>query len=97
MDHTRIRGQQFQQGTFSDFQKGNDIVRSEWAKVKIAAEFYGVSPRTLRKWLDHGLPHSRLPSGTILIELDAGSKWLRSFEVGQKLQGIVEEIIDELL
>jgi excisionase family DNA binding protein len=53
---------------------------SGWAKVKDAAEYAGVSPRTFRKWLKDGLKHSRLPSGTILISIKDIDTYLRQFE-----------------
>lgn len=64
-----------------------------WAKITSAAEYYGLSPRTLRKLLRDGMPHSKLPSGTILIELESGDKWLRGFRVGDRDQQIVNEFL----
>lgn len=67
-----------------------------WAKVPQAAEHLGLSPRTVRDLLKRGLPHSRLPSGTILVELKQADDWLRGFAVGRKDQAIVSEIIKGL-
>ena len=64
-----------------------------WKKVPDAAEYYGVSVRTMRNLISDGFPHSRLPSGTILIELSAGDDWLRNFGNDERDQ----EIIDDLL
>ena len=68
-----------------------------WAKIRKASEHFGISPRTLRKLLDEGLPHSRLPSGTLLIELEAGDEWLRELRCGRDSQKIVETLLDSLL
>jgi DNA-binding transcriptional MerR regulator len=69
-----------------------------WAKIRSAAAYAGVSPRTLRKWLQQGLRHSRLPSGTIIISLAAIDEFLSSFEVEtNKLEQIVDEIAEELM
>ncbi len=43
-----------------------------WKKVSDAAQHMGISTRTTRDLLKQGLPHSRLPSGTILVELEQG-------------------------
>jgi excisionase family DNA binding protein len=68
-----------------------------WAKIKQASEYAGVSPRTLRDWLKQGLPHSRLPTGTILIKLTSIDAWLESFAVGEnQVDRIVEEICQDI-
>ncbi len=64
-----------------------------WAKIPTASEHFGVSARTLRKLLRDGLPHSRLPSGTILIELEAGDDWLRGFNVCNEDQQIINDVL----
>jgi hypothetical protein len=40
-----------------------------WEKIKATAIYAGVSPRTMRDWLNRGLRHARLASGTILLKL----------------------------
>ena len=68
-----------------------------WAKIKQASEYAGVSPRTMRDWLKQGLPHSRLPTGTILIKLTWIDEWLESFSVGEnQVDRIVEEIFQDI-
>lgn len=67
-----------------------------WAKIVPASKHYGLSARTLRNLLKAGMPHSRLPSGTILIELQAGDEWLRSFTVGNADQKFIDQIVKEL-
>ena len=52
--------------------------------------------RTFRGLLNQGFPHSRLPSGTILVELAAGDEWLRSFTVGNGDQKIIDQMIKGL-
>ena len=50
-----------------------------WAKIKKAAEYSGISERTMRDWLKDGLKHSRLPSGTVLIRYGWIDAYLESF------------------
>ena len=64
-----------------------------WFKVKPAARYGGVSERTMRTWLKQGLPHSRMPSGSILIRQESIDLFLHSFEVEEKQ---AEEIVQSL-
>jgi predicted site-specific integrase-resolvase len=50
-----------------------------WCKIKKAAEFSGISERTLRDWLKDGLKCSRLPSGTVLIKYEWLDAYLEAF------------------
>jgi excisionase family DNA binding protein len=65
-----------------------------WGKVKDAAEYSGVSVRTLREWLKEGLPHARLKTSTILIKYDCIDQWLSQFEV---TVNDVDEIVEKAL
>ena len=65
-----------------------------WAKVKDAANYAGVSVRTLRDWLKNGLRHSRVSAGMILVSYAAIDKYLVDFEVNENR---VDEIVDEVL
>ncbi len=67
-----------------------------WLKVKSAAEYMGLSPRTVRDLLNNGLPHSRLPSGTIQLEDQQIDEYLRNFGVGNQGKHIVDEILSDL-
>jgi len=68
-----------------------------WVKVKSAASYAGVSPRTVRKWLKSGLRHSQLPSGTVLIQYSAVDEFLNHFEVQEnEVDRAVEEIQRDL-
>jgi hypothetical protein len=68
-----------------------------WLKVPDAAVYYGVSKRTFRELLKQGFPHSRLPSGTILVELQAGNEWLRDRGSSITNEIIVNELARALL
>jgi hypothetical protein len=71
-----------------------------YAKVKEAARYAGVSPRTLRKFLRQGLKHARLPTGTMLIRYGWIDEFLGGFKVetGQdRLDKLVEEVTRELV
>lgn len=65
-----------------------------WAKIPTAAKHYGVSVRSFRGLLkDTDFPHSRLPSGTILVELEAGDEWLRARSELSQDQQVIKNII----
>jgi excisionase family DNA binding protein len=64
-----------------------------WGKVRAAAEYAGMSQRTVRDWLKMGLPHSKV-RGSILIEYRQLDEWLRGFAVVMNLlDGIVDEVL----
>lgn len=68
-----------------------------WRKIPAAAEYYGVSVRTMRTLIkDYGFPASRLPTGTQLVDLERGNEWLRSFDIQQSDQSVVDEILGGL-
>ena len=68
-----------------------------WARIKGAADYSGVSERTLRSWLKEGLKHSRLPSGTILIKLAWIDEFLEGYqETENRVDSIVNETLDSL-
>lgn len=67
-----------------------------WSKIKGAARYAGVSERTFRGWLKNGLPHSRLPSGTVLIRFASVNQWLEKFSVNEnQVDAIVDEVMRE--
>ena len=71
-----------------------------YGKIKEAARYAGVSPRTLRKFLRQGLKHVRLPTGTILIRYGWIDEFLGEFEVGtgqDRLDKLVEEVTREFV
>jgi len=64
-----------------------------WAKVKSAAKYTGVSDRTFRSWLKRGLKHSRLPTGTILVNYLDIDSYLKSYSVQpDKVETIVNDV-----
>lgn len=65
-----------------------------WAKVKKAAKYSGVSERTFRDWLKAGLPHTRLPTGTILVRFDDIDNYLSKFQTSSD---VIETAVNELL
>ena len=62
-----------------------------WAKVKEAACYAGVSPRTFRKWLKEGLKCARLPTGTVLVKLTWVDAYLEKYS---DETNAVNEIVD---
>ena len=68
-----------------------------WGKVKSAADYAGLSERTLRTLLQKGLKHSILPSGTILIKYEWIDEYFESFAQSRnQLERIVGEIENRL-
>ena len=65
-----------------------------WAKIKKAAQYAGISERTLRTWLKEGLVYSRVRSGTVLIHKDDIDQFIRNFQV---TKNEVKEIVDEVM
>ena len=65
-----------------------------WAKIKKAAEYSGISERTMRDWLKSGLKCSRLPSGTVLIKIAWLDDYLESFAAKEDQ---VDKIVNETL
>jgi hypothetical protein len=50
--------------------------------------------RTVRDWLKDGLPHAKLPSGTVLIKRD----WIDAFLANFKTTNDeTEKIVDDIL
>jgi excisionase family DNA binding protein len=64
-----------------------------WGKIKQAAQYAGVSERTFRPWLQQGLRHVRLKSGTILIKFEWIDQFLEGFEsTDDEAQRIADEL-----
>ena len=69
-------------------------MKDGWAKITQAAQYAGVSVRTLRKWLRMGLRHSRVPGGTVLISYKAIDEFLQKHEVQDNE---IDKIVDEVM
>jgi len=68
-----------------------------WAKIKKAAEYSGISERTMRDWLKAGLQCSRLPSGTVLIRYKSIDEYLEGFAAKEdQVDKIVKETMRDL-
>lgn len=67
----------------------------QWRKIPLAAKRCGVSPRTFREYLRMGLPHVKLPTGTVLVMDEAADSFLKQFEVVTGTD--VNEIVDEVM
>lgn len=64
-----------------------------WGKVKTIAERSDVSIRTVRTWLNEGLPYSKV-RGTILIKFEQLDAFLESYAVSNnEIDRIVEEVL----
>ena len=65
-----------------------------WGKIKPAAQYAGVSERTMRKYLHSGLVHSRLPGGSVFIRYSDIDEFLISFQVKEnRAEKIAEGIL----
>jgi len=51
----------------------------EWLRIKTAAAYAQVSPRTFRPWLKDGLRHVKLPTGTILLRKEWIDQYFEKF------------------
>ena len=68
-----------------------------WAKVPAAAQYAGLKPRSFRDLLKQGLPHSKLPSGTILVRLADIDAFLGKYAVNEnRIDAIVNEVMAEV-
>ena len=68
------------------------------AKIKDAMKYAGIKDqRTFRNWLKSGLPHSRLPSGTVLIRYSDIDRWLEGFQVKESASDELNRIVDDVL
>jgi predicted site-specific integrase-resolvase len=69
-----------------------------WLKIKTAAKYIDVSPRTLRHYLKCGLKYSRLPSGSILIRREDLDIYLMKFIVAEEnpVGQIVDDVVNSL-
>ena len=68
-----------------------------WLKIKSAAQWADMSPKTIRAWLADGLPHVRV-RGTILIKRETLDAWLQAHEVtANQLDQVVDEVLAEVI
>jgi len=65
-----------------------------WLRIKKAAAYSGVSEKTLRAWLKEGRRHSRMPSGTVLINESWIDEYIEQFE---STRNEADEIVNSLL
>ena len=68
-------------------------------KVKEAAKYSGVTVRTFRRWLKDGLRHSRLRSGTILVNTALIDEYLSKFEVKESdsIDRVVNDVVTQII
>lgn len=66
-----------------------------WARPRAAAKYAGVDRRILYGWLRDGLPHSRLPTGRILIRLADVDLFLKQYEQRdtEDVSGLVNDVM----
>lgn len=65
-----------------------------WCKIRKAADYAGVSDRTLEDWIRQGLKVSRLPTGTRLIKY----QWIDDFlERYAQSNNHVDKMVEEIM
>ncbi|MBI4765094.1 MAG: hypothetical protein HY787_10870 [Deltaproteobacteria bacterium] len=67
-----------------------------WVKVKEAAKYAGVSPRTLEDWLKQGLKYTQMPTGLRLLKPEWIDQFLERFLVTPS-SNHVDQIVDEIM
>lgn len=67
-----------------------------WGKIKAAANYAGISPRTLRDWIKSDLRHVVLPSGTILIKYNWIDEYLQKYEAIEDKAYKVNQIVSRV-
>ena len=68
-----------------------------WAKAAKAAEYYGVSVRTMRNWQAQGFPCVKV-GGALLFDLERGDEWLRrNFALKNEHRAAVDDLLEGLL
>lgn len=68
-----------------------------YCKIKKAAEYAGVSDRTLEDWLKQGLKVSRLPTGHRLIKYQWIDEFLESYaDSNNHVDEVVKEVMSEM-
>jgi hypothetical protein len=65
-----------------------------WLKIKDAANYIGLSSRSVQGLLKQGLKHSRLKTGTVLIAVKNIDEYLTRFEVDINESGRVAAAIE---
>ena len=72
-----------------------------WLKIKGAANYIGLSTRSVRTLLRQGLKHSRLKTGTILLSVKNIDEYLEKFEVKtnetERIATVIETEADRLI
>ncbi len=66
-----------------------------WTKINGIAKHIDCSVRTVRKLIPYGIPHSRLPTGTILFNPDSVDEWLLNHNKQKDCREVVDEIMKE--
>ena len=67
--------------------------KTGWTKVKGAAKYMGLSPRTVRDLFKGGLKHVQMPTGTILLKYAWADEFLKQYE---KCENVVDDAANEI-
>lgn len=72
-------------------------IQPAYGRVRDAALYAGTGERTLREWLNGGLPHIRVRGGNILIKFAELDEWLARWRTSADQAGaVVNELFNEV-
>lgn len=74
----------------------NEPLPRRYYRFQDVKNYLGVSERTLRAWIRHGLPCHRLGTGTLLFDLGAVDKWIGSHPNPDNLDKKAARIANDL-
>ncbi len=75
------------------------MTKRGWRGRKAFAEYAGVSPRTVSRWIKLGLPFAQVAGGNPIIHLEKADAWLEQFMVNDPSESIdlmVNDIMEDL-
>jgi hypothetical protein len=61
---------------FNAAKRERDYAGQPWLRKEVAAEHFGVSTRTLYRWVRQGTPVRLLPGGTMRFQIGPIEDWL---------------------
>ncbi len=67
----------------------------KWFQPKEAAQYAGISVRTLRVWLKNGLEHSHISQKLILIHTDEIDQYIKGFTETHNREDQIDSIVSE--
>ena len=66
-----------------------------WMRIKTTGEHLDSSTKTVRRLIKYGLPHHRLPNGTLLFNQNEVDRWVRESDPKKHINQIVDSVIEK--